>query len=250
MIDTQILSYAYKGQRAAVDDAKVSSVVAHEFLEIYDAKSPTKFHYYIRYAAGGSVNHQRWLFGDPPAKLKPGWVEKLILNFGADFPSLIEFHSRATSAIINDRNIAAFGQILSSLDKPAKKRLRPRFAFICRHIEACVPLVPKMAEVGIQLLWDFSQKHSLKANFRNSVNDMMILATAITAGERFWTEDSLLARFAADCHYAPLREVRPGIIEIDFEKTKASTPNRSRESKGYINRGWRIATDLGRSPVR
>ncbi|VDS09715.1 hypothetical protein PARHAE_02922 [Paracoccus haematequi] len=242
MIDTQILSYAYKGRGIAVSSARISSVAAHEFLEVYDPNSTTRFRYYIKYQAG---RH----FGAPsisPANWKGGAVQRLVLDFGADYPQLIEFNSRATAAIINDRNVPAFGHILSSLEKPLQKKLRPRFAYLCEHIRECVPLVPQTAEIGIQLLWDFVQHNNVKANFRNSVNDMMILATAISGGENLLTDDSLLARFAAAQQHAPLREVGDGLIAIDFERKEGVRKRLSSESKGYINRGWRIAVDTQR----
>ncbi|MGR9249443.1 hypothetical protein [Rhizobium leguminosarum] len=242
MIDTQILSYAYKGREIAVSSARISSVAAHEFLEVYDPDSTTRFRYYIKYLSG---RH----FGAPaisPSHWKGGAVQRLVLDFGSDYPQLIEFNSRATAAIINDRNIPAFGHILSSLDKPLQKKLRPRFAFLCEQIGECVPLGPQTAEIGIQLLWDFVQHHNVKSNFRNSVNDMMILAAAISGREHLLTDDNLLARFAAAQQQAPLREVGQGLVEIDFERKTKVTKRLSSESKGYINRGWRIALDTQR----
>jgi hypothetical protein len=239
MIDTQILSYAYKGQRNAVSGARISSVAAHEFLEVYDADSTKRFRYYIKYLSGRHL-------GAPtpsPSHWKGGAIERLVLDFGGDYPQLIEFNSRATAAIINDRNGLAFAHTLSCLDKALQKKLRPRFAFLCKHIGECVPLAPQTAEVGIQLLWDFVQHHNVKANFRNSVNDMMILATAIAGHEQLLTDDNLLARFAAAQQQAPLRDVGQGLIEIDFEQGMEVGQRISNESKGYINRGWRIAAE-------
>jgi hypothetical protein len=246
MIDTQILSCAYKDRAIGVSSARISSVAAHEFLEVYDPDSPTRFRYYIKYMFG---RH----FGMPaisPAYRKGGAVERLVFDFGSDYPQLIEFNSRATAAIINDRNSHAFGHILSALDKPMQKKLRPRFAFLCEHVGECVPLAPQTAEMGIQLLWNFVQHHNVKANFRNSVNDMMILATAIVGREQLLTDDNLLARFAAGQHHAPIREVGQDMIEIDFERRTATAQRLSNESKGYINRGWRIAEETRRRALQ
>ncbi len=232
MIDTQILSYAYKGRGSAVSSPRIPSVAAHEFLEVYDPDSTTRFRYYIKYLSGRHL-------GAPavsPSHWKVGAIERLVLDFGGDCPLLIEFNSRATAAIINDRNGLAFAHILSSLDKALQKKLRPRFTFLCKRISECVPLAPQTAEIGIQLLWDFVQHHSVKANFRNSVNDMMILATAIAGHEQPLTEDNLLARFAAAQQQAPLRQVGRGLIEIDFERSMEVGQRLSNESKGYITR--------------
>ncbi|MER8817208.1 hypothetical protein NKJ36_24980 [Mesorhizobium sp. M0142] len=127
-----------------------------------------------------------------------------------------------------------------------QKKLRPRFAFLCEHIEECVPLVPQTAEMGIQLLWEFVQHHNVKANFRNSVNDMMILATAIALSERLLTDENLLTRFAAAQREAPLRELDEGVIEIDFERHPGQAQPPRPRARGYINRGWRIAMETRR----
>lgn len=246
MIDTQILSYAYKGRGSAVSSVRISSVAAHEFLEVSDPDSTTRFRYYIKYLSGRHL-------GAPavsPSHWKGGAIERLVLDFGGDYPQLIEFNSRATAAIINDRNGLAFAHILSSLDKALQKKLRPRFTFLCKHICECVPLAPQTAEIGIQLLWDFVQHHNVKTNFRNSVNDMMILATAIAGHEQLLTDDNPLARFAAAQQQAPLREVGQGLIEIDFERRIEVGQSHSNESKGYINRGWRIAAEKQRRALQ
>ncbi|MEZ0000750.1 hypothetical protein [Sinorhizobium fredii] len=245
MVDTQILSYVYKGREIALSSARISSVAAHEFLEAYDPASTTRFRYYIKYQSG---RH----FGIPavsPAQRKGGAVQRLVLDFGSDYPQLIEFNSRATASIINDRNIPAFGHVLSSLDKTVQKKLRPRFAFLCDKVDECVPLSPQTAELAIQLLWEFVQNNNVKGNFRNSVNDMMILATAISGREHLLTEDNLLMRFAATRLQAPIREFGQNLIEIDFERNTEGQKRSSNESKGYINRGWRIAADVQRRPI-
>jgi hypothetical protein len=174
-------------------------------------------------------------------------IDRLIFNFGRDFPALIEFGSRAVAAIVNDRNHAAFAGVLSSLDKAFQKRMRPRFAFLCSEVLECVPLTRETADVGIRLLDGFSQQHSLKGNFRNSVNDMMILAAAISSKDDLLTEDSLLARFAASVRGAPFTEERGGTLRINFGRGLATRSTQTRESKGYINRGWRVAEDVRRN---
>lgn len=243
MIDTQVLSYAYKGRPPPVARARISSVVAHEFLEVYHPAWSTRFRYYIKYYGGrhfGAVPSS-------PAHWKGGMVERLVLDFGTDHPQLLEFNSRATASIINDRNVAAYGHILESLDKVSQKKLRPRFAFLCTHIAECVPLVAQTAELGIELLWRFVQHYNVKGTFRNSANDMLILATAIASKDDLITEDSLLARFAARERGVAIQDTGQGTIRINFAAPKPMRSGPSGESKGYVNRGWRIAEDLRRT---
>ena len=174
------------------------------------------------------------------------WSSGSVLDFGTDHPQLLEFNSRATAAIINDRNVAAYGHTLESLDKALQKKLRPRFAFLCTHIAECVPLAAQTAELGIELLWRFVQHHNVKGTFRNSANDMLILATAIASKDDLITEDSVLARFAAREPGAMVQEAGLRAIRINFAAPMAVTHGPSGESRGYINRGWRIAEDVRR----
>jgi predicted nucleic acid-binding protein len=244
MIDTQIVSYAYRGRPFSIAGSRISSVVAHEFLEVYHPGWATRFRYYIKYyhssRHGGAV-------GFSPARWKSAMLERLVLDFGRDHPQLIEFNSKATAAIINDRNVAAYGQVLESLDKASKKKLRPRFAFLCMQVSECVPLVAQTADLGIELLWRFVQQHNLKGTFRNSVNDMLILAAAIASKDDLITEDNLLTRFAARERGAAIQDAGRGTIRINFGTPKVLRSAQSGESKGYINRGWRIAEDFRRA---
>jgi predicted nucleic acid-binding protein len=185
--------------------------------------------------------------GFSPARWKSAMLERLVLDFGRDHPQLIEFNSKATAAIINDRNVAAYGQVLESLDKASKKKLRPRFAFLCMQVSECVPLVAQTADLGIELLWRFVQQHNLKGTFRNSVNDMLILAAAIASKDDLITEDNLLTRFAARERGAAIQDAGRGTIRINFGTPKVLRSAQSGESKGYINRGWRIAEDFRRA---
>lgn len=250
LLDTQILSYAYKGRAIAIDGAKISSVTAHEFFEIYDRGSLTRFRYYIKYLRG---HYHSARPRSSPAEEKTGRLERIYLDFGSDHPKVIEFNSHATAAIINDRNIPAFAGVTSTLSRRRKKKLRSQFAFLCNQRIACIPLQAATAELGAQLLWKFSQTNNIKAGdegkFRNSINDMMILATAITAREQLRTDDKLLAQFAATLPHAQLKELDADMVEITFRQDSVTDAFHAQESKGYVNRGWRIATDLRRTPI-
>lgn len=130
--------------------------------------------------------------------------------------------------------------------KKSQKKLKPRFAFICNNVEECVPITVPTAEIGIELLWRFVQNNNLKNSFRNSVNDMMILASAISSKDDLITEDNLLARFAARERGATVHDAGSGRIKINFGAPMPVTNRINRESKGYINRSWRIAEDVCR----
>lgn len=245
MVDTQILSYAFKGHRH-LDGVRISSVVAHEFLESYDPESRTNAKYYIRYHPGHAVPPRREI----PSDHKPTRGERLVFDFGGEYPKLVQHGSRSMAALLNDRNGPAFASIIWSLDKKLQKRLKQRFAFLCTAIGECVPLSRETADVGLTLLAKFCETHNIKDNVRNSVNDVMILAAAITSGEPLDTADTLLSRFAADAYKAVAIPIGGDSLRIDFRRARQGKKRDSAESKGYINRGWQIAEGIKRTAAR
>lgn len=92
----------------------------------------------------------------------------------------------------------------------------------------------------MELLQEFRKEHNLKENFRNSFNDMLILASAIDTSALLITEDSLLNKFAAK-QFAGAYQRQDGIATIDFSQDSPATKRNSRESKGYINKSWQVS---------
>ena len=89
------------------------------------------------------------------------------------------------------------------------------------------------------LLQEFSKQHNLKANFRNSLNDILILSSAIDSSATLMTEDNLLNKFAVQ-QYSGSYDKRSDLVAINFDKISGSPPRKNLESKGYINRGWQV----------
>jgi hypothetical protein len=89
------------------------------------------------------------------------------------------------------------------------------------------------------LFAEFTSEHNCKGNVRNTVNDILILATAIDRQKKFLTHDNLLNRFAAEYYEAPTHKDKNELL-IDFSE-KVAEKRKNRESKGYINKGWSYA---------
>lgn len=88
------------------------------------------------------------------------------------------------------------------------------------------------------LLASFVAHRTINKDVHNTINDMLILWAAAQEKALLLTEDSLHARFAATTYGARLRELS-SVLRLDFATDNRARP-KSRESKGYINRGWRI----------
>ena len=125
------------------------------------------------------------------------------------------------------------------LGKPAARRVCSHYDFVLETEIKAVPASPAIAEKAVQLLDDLvASGVNVKANPRNTFNDMIILATALTNSVELRTDDKLLLRTA----------LKSGMRRVDksdgFVTLAPSTSNIDRrapaESKGYINAPWRI----------
>ena len=245
-LDTQIVSYAFKGDNSvSVTDEHISSVAANEFLEAH-SRTATSANYYIP----SNLRHVGMLVSLGKERIrKRGFskrsTDRLTLDFDQDYPSIVEYGSFAVSRAISERALNTYRLAIAPLDRRKQKRLLQRFEFLCDHRVTCVPLQPAVARLGQCLLSRFLQTYRLKKNFRNSVNDMLILSAAIHVGGELLTKDSVLVRFCAD--YGLLKRYGHG----EWIRCESTTPverkSTKRESKGYINRSW--AVHLRRGPT-
>jgi len=248
--DTQILSYYYKRTLSIPrDPLTISSITAAEFLLI-QSETPNKANYYpilpsrLHYGPGpisGQLPALRILAGSRK-RLAAGKhrTDQLLLDFGGRFPTFIEFGSVAISQIINGGVTTLFATSISHLDKDLQKELRAKLDFLVGAEVQCVPVTREIATVGMNLLAAFLDKYEAKRNPRNTVNDILILSTAINRSSPLLTEDSLLKRFAADFLQAKYEEKTPVGLLIDFSSSEVSNRRKPLESRSYTNRGWQI----------
>lgn len=246
LLDTQVISYAFKGQTThPVAGGCIPSIVANEFLDIYTSDLHTA-RYYVPLRADlfekpGHLGHDVQKMRDHfhSNAFPKTWTDRLVMHFGPDFPSITEYGSAAVAKIINQRASRTFRLSISTLEVNLRRAINHRFQFLMDNHLTCIPLVTHAAKAAQRLLLEFTRSHSLKANFRNSMNDLLILAIALRASIPLLTRDSVLARFAAReriVRSEPLGEW----TRLDTSRVAAATRHRSRESKGYVNRGWEI----------
>lgn len=240
ILDTQIISYAIKGTYdGQVAHQSIASITANEFLLVQGAEQ-TKANYYVPLPQiiGFPTDHKI----DFPRRDHPFTkhrTDQIILEFGQDYPAIIEFGNLAITETINSKAKGLFNESIRFLDKEKRKLIFARFNFLLSQNINCLPLSRNTVVLGLDLFCEFLSRYNTKENFRNTVNDVFILATAVNASATLVTKDSLLNRFASDYYNGLLKE-KSGFLSIDFGKEKNLVRRRNRESKGYINKGWRI----------
>jgi hypothetical protein len=117
--------------------------------------------------------------------------------------------------------------------------IRKRYDYLLdNHIE-CIPLTKNAVKIALSLLQEFADKYNLKSKFRNSLNDIVILSSAIDSAAILMTDDLLLKEFSADKCQVPVSQEGPFSL-IDFTDCSNEVKRIRAESKGYINRGWQV----------
>ena len=244
MVDTQILSYRFKGIDKDIHSKTwaISSITANEFLETQpkDSKKPD---YYIIHPA--RYPHLFDILDAKCAKMGEHRTDQVIIDFGNQFPAYREFGNEAISEIINQKKFETYKLSISHFPKQKQKDRLKKLMYILDNDYQCYSLTKSALEEGLSLFSQFTSKHNCKANIRNTVNDILILATAIDRKKILLTHDKLLNRFAAEYYEVPIEQDKNELL-IDFSK-KAVDQSKNRESKGYINSGWSYAVRNNRA---
>lgn len=232
------------------EPVRISSITAAEFLLIQSAEH-NKANYYpilpswlnhpgASAGLGGLSASVRALF-DSRRHAAQGKrrTDQLVLDFGPNIPTYVEFGSIAITQLINERHDQLYLASIANLDKSAQKKLIAKFRFLLDHGVSCVAVTPPVAIVGLNLLGLFMDRYQPKENKRNTINDVLVLATAIKNDARLLTKDNLLTRFAAEVMSAPVTAEGES-INVDFSLPVASDRRKPLESKGFVNRGWQV----------
>jgi predicted nucleic acid-binding protein len=241
-IDTNIVSNVRKGTLSiSTRRASISSVVASELLSMYSG-ARTAANYYVPVI---SPLHLMASIGsskrDHPFSKR--YTDRIVYSFGKDFEPVVEFGSSAIARMVNEQNVDLLRQSIAFLEKKEQRPIREAFEFLMENEISCVPLTPGTVRNAYHLLGAYrASGANLKADFRNSWNDMLILSTAQENGSRLLTGDGPLSRFAGSV-FGRYSKKGPHILEVYLDRTPndARSKTNSRESKGYVNKGWRAS---------
>lgn len=245
-LDTQVVSYAFKDASSiAIHDNMISSIVASEFLLIQSSDCK-KANYYIisnhlAYRATRDAVALRNRSTNPRFKLKPygkSYTDSVTMEFGREHEPIIEYSNQALADAINNKQVEAFDAAIQHMEKEEQKKLRKRFLFLLDNRLLCAPLNKNILDQSFLLLQDFKKSHNLKQNFRNSWNDILIFATALSHSTHLVTTDNELSRFIRE-QYAQSFTYEGHFVRLSFGGVSIPTRRPNRESKGYINCGWK-----------
>ncbi|MEU3987165.1 hypothetical protein AB0F24_02075 [Streptomyces platensis] len=225
----------------------ITSTVAQEFLRVRDAATGearyfTPPPYGLGPIARGAYFAGQKIHSDRPndRPLFKRATDKLIMDFNNEFPSVVEYGHAGMAHLLNSGNRAIFEESVNHLPKRERKDLTNKFTFLVSRGVKCVPVQPECVPVAFDLLKRLMRRgFNLKSNFRNSLNDMLILGTAVANEVDLWTKDELLAQFAEEECRSKVKACG-NHYEINFSERADCARRISQESKGYVNTGWRF----------
>jgi hypothetical protein len=162
------------------------------------------------------------------------------MEFGLLHSPIVEFGNFAISEVFNERHVPIFSAAVAFLEKDEQKLILDRFKFLISSRIQCLPVVRYDVDTAFGLLEQFTQHHNVKANFRNTWNDLLILAVARNRNSKLLTLDMELAAFANECNAGTV--TRDGAVAaIDFAQSIPLNVRRENQgAKGYVNSGWRV----------
>ena len=167
-------------------------------------------------------------------------TDQIVFDFGSDYPALIEFGSIAISKMINERNAPLLRRAIAHLDAKIQRLIREDFDFIVSNDIECEPIRRSAITIAHKLLTVFKVgDEAFRGTFRNSWNDLLILASAWDQNRLLLTKDSQLNRIAAG-HYGRFTEFEDGLT-IQFPSISAAE-REAKESSEYVNHSWRVFT--------
>lgn len=246
ILDTQIISYCYSGywKPDKAKSSEISAVTAAEFL-LFHTRENGKVDYYVinperygsRHATALISAYSEYAGNLKWAKMGAKRTDSIIIDFSSDFQPYRIFGNYSITSIINERNMEAFKISISQLNKEKQKNLKKKMEFLFDNNVLCHSLSEDACDIALELFLRFQEHINPKENIKNTVNDLLILSTAVDKKTPILTMDRVLGRFAAKEHSGKIQSDSKNIT-IDFSIENGRKTKNNRESKGYINRGW------------
>jgi predicted nucleic acid-binding protein len=250
VLDTQVISYAIKDrwprgiEPRDISHASISSVTALELLEVRLPGTRGGPRYYLypplipelvdddEAARKIDLAHRRV---GPAGKHR---TDRVALYFSSDFPATVEYGHLMIAWLLKNKRADMFTRRIAHLEKRERRRLSSIFDLLLDYDLHCLSLDDSKAQLGVTLLAQYASfgGNNLKQDFRNSLNDMLILATAIDSRMDLMTEDRALWRFASS-RFEFTASLERDLMRLNLS-SDSKKPTVSRESKEYVNRSW------------
>lgn len=242
LIDTNILHYKHRSTRYNIDikDKNISSINALEFLNNIEKVHTNSAKFYIPLNSGLNIH-----FGILISKFHKNrpFNKRLsditTFEFNNDFPSYNLYNNISVQQIINNQQKDLFKASIDFLPKEDFKDIYSKFNFLIDYNLNCISLNQADINLSLELLSKFLLKNSLKEDFRNCWNDILIASVAVNRNLNLISKDKLLNQFISDEFGIKKNRITDKITEYNFSSDQVTERKHEKfESKGYLNRSW------------
>lgn len=246
VVDTNVvLDALLASDDTLVRDQCVSSVTAVEFLQSQPSGSnAAKYFLPVGWSYTAAVGIGRMEKRPPRFPHFRNAADTTVMEFNNEYPTVVLHNNQSIALAINERRLPLFQNAVGHLGKERRKRAVQRFRFLIDAGVRCEPVAAETVELASDLLDEFERHQNVKDNFHNSWFDLLIFATAYRANLYPLTHDKELRRFVARKYGAEDRAAGE-FVETIWPAREGSGGRVSRESKGYINRGWQVTFRKG-----
>lgn len=242
IIDTNILYYKFKNPKYHIDiqDKNISSVNALEFLKNIEKVHTNSAKFYIPLN-----NRLNFYFDDLLAKFHKNKAfnkrlsDYVTFEFNNDFPSYNLYNNLSVQQVINNKQKELLKASINFLPKEDFKDIYSKYNFLIDYNLNCISLEQIDVDLSLELLNKFLTNHSLKEDFRNCWNDLLIASIAVNRNLNLVSKDKLLNQFVSAEFGIKEKRITNEITEYNFSSNEVTERKHEKfESKGYINRSW------------
>lgn len=243
IVDTQLLDRIEIGDLAMDAPWSVSSVTAQEALNMQVPTTEDRYRIALPLLSGMHMLDSapcRGTFWLDHARSQPisRRADRQVLRLSPTAADRLEIGHASVAAAHRDGLDTLASAYLSVLPETQRKHAVRRWRLLRNQASEVIPLDAGVAARGVALLGDFLDSgRKPKPVLRNTVNDMLILATALERGRPLATLDGTLRDF-----YAEVGCIVDVVDDVLIAAPVSAGDDRDaapRESKRFVNSLWR-----------
>lgn len=243
IVDTQLLDRVGAGDFATGASWSVSSVTAQEALNMQVPTTEDRYRIALPLLRGMHLIERapgRATFWLDHARSQPvsQRADRQILRLSPTAADRLEIGHASVAAAHRDGLDTLTSAYLSVLPEAPRKHAARRWRLLRDQATEVIALDADIATRGVELLRDFlAAGGQPKPVLRNTVNDMLILATALETGQPLATLDGALKDFYT--HVGCIVELVGDVVIAAPVSTAGCRDAAPRDSKRYVNSLWR-----------
>ena len=163
----------------------------------------------------------------------------MTFDFNNDFPSYNLYNNQSVQQVINNKQNELLKASINFLPKEDFKDIYSKYIFLIDYNLNCISIEQLDIELALELLSKFLLNHSLKEDFRNCWNDLLIASIAVNRNLNLVSKDKLLNQFVSKEFGIKEKRISNEVTEYNFSSNEVTERKHEKfESKGYINRSW------------